>query len=245
MLFIFSCSFVILEFIRLWAHSRNAHQINRPSSIVRCPTFDRNAWIRELQDLIVGFPLRSSCGFCCLSADFHKISMFFFLLLLYLSSSSLLFFFALFILCFFYHVYFVIRFRYWNDIVRCLSRVHSSIGVSASGPPSCSGQFWLRLQITTMHHSGVLAEANGLFGNGFYYNNNMIFAIVCVTCWIGSALVEMYLDFFVCLYHASVLWTSSAVFTHTHKPWKKEHTKIRKNRKKYTVLMWTTTYIDI
>lgn len=83
MLFIFSCSFVILEFIRLWAHSRNAHQINRPSSIVRCPTFDRNAWIRELQVLIVGFPLRSSCGFCCLSADFHKISMFFF------SSSSL------------------------------------------------------------------------------------------------------------------------------------------------------------
>lgn len=108
-----------------------------------------------------------------------------------------------------------------------------------------TGQFWLRLQITTMHHSGVLAEANGLFGNGFYYNNNMIFAIVCVTCWIGSALVEMYLDFFVCLYHASVLWTSSADFTHTHKPWKKEHTKIRKNRKKYTVLMWTTTYIDI
>lgn len=35
MLFIFSCSFVILEFIRLWAHSRNAHQINRPSFIHR------------------------------------------------------------------------------------------------------------------------------------------------------------------------------------------------------------------
>lgn len=124
MLFIFSCSFVILEFIRLWAHSRNAHQINRPSSIVRCPTFDRNAWIRELQDLIVGFPLRSSCGFCCWSADFHKISMFFFLLLLYLSSSSLLFFCVVYSLlllsCLFCHTFSLLKWYRPLSVARSL-----------------------------------------------------------------------------------------------------------------------------